>query len=352
MSFNVSSGSKEVKTIPARFKADKDGCGDLHILRFYSSYVAVRDGKVVDVTDPYMEYCPLAACFYKDIQNADSLEATKETIKKIINEKITKFGVFTGNRELFSENIAIPYGASEILMFAMRQGLIDASVVVCDGAGTVVVNRAEVVQGIGARMNGLFYTSPVGRTIERLKKAGCEVVFEDAAIDQIKGVEKAAELGYKNIAVTINALMDEDLKEIEKIENKFQILITVLTICTTGATKEKIREIEKYADIVWSCASDPVRKVVGKKAILQLSRKIPVFVLTQKGLDLVSGYSFSGQLIKRLDKRKQYILDSFKEGKRIEVGNFEGYLREETLPVRSKGEPRLLKNKTGYMGDH
>jgi len=192
----------------------------------------------------------------------------------------------------------------------------------------VIVEKPEVVQGIGARMNGLFITSPIGRVRERLKSAGCEILFSDASIDQVKGVERAAKLGYKNIGVTINALMDEKFKELKRIEEKYNISVTVLTICTTGVTEEKIQEIEKHSDLVWSCASEGVREMTGKEAIMQLSRKIPVFVLTQKGLDIVGGYTSEKGLMKNLDTQKQYIIDSSRKGKKMNVGCFEAYLRE------------------------
>jgi len=326
---------------------DKGTYGDLHVLRFYSSFITVSKGKVLRVTRPYLKYCPLAGSLYDEIKR--SKDSDTETVQKVIREtverKISKFGFFTENRELFRNSIAIPYGASEILMYAMRKKIIDAAVIVCDGAGTVIVNRPETVQGIGARMNGLFYTSPIGRIQGRLKDAGCEVLFSDAAIDQVKGLEKAAELGYKNIAVTINALMDENFKKLKRIEEKYNVVVASLTICITGATEEKIREIEEYSDIVWSCASERAREIIGKKSILQLSKKIPVFILTQKGLDLVSGYSSEEYFMKSLDPKKQYILDSTRGGKRLKMGDFEAYLRETKLPVRSKSEPRLAKNK-------
>ncbi|MEA3490241.1 MAG: DUF2099 family protein [Candidatus Omnitrophota bacterium] len=325
-----------------QIKIDKGTFGDIHVMRFYSSFVTVSGGKVVRATTPSLAYCPLANFLYDEIRHSKDFdpETMRKTIKKIVGKKISEFGFFTKERELFRSDIAIPYGASEMLMYAMRKKIVDAAVIVCDGAGTVIVDVPEVVQGIGARMNGLFYTSPVGRTRKRLKEAGCEIVFPDALIDQVKGVERAAELGYKNIAVTINVLMDEDFKKLKKIERKYNVSVTSLAICTTGAAEERIREIEKYSDVVWSCASGKVRELTGRKAILQLSKKIPVFVLTQKGLDLISGYSSAEQLIKSLNPEKQYILDSTREGKRLETGNFEAYLRETTLPVRSKNEPK------------
>ena len=74
-------------------------------------------------------------------------------------KKIAEFGFFTSRRGIIRKDIAVPFGASEILMYCMKKEIIDAAVIVCDGAGTVIVNKPEIVQGIGARMNGLFFTS-------------------------------------------------------------------------------------------------------------------------------------------------------------------------------------------------
>ena len=337
---------KKTKEIFNMLDIDIKNTEDLHLLRFYSSYVSIRKGQVRSVTQPYMEYCPLAAHFYKKIREEDKSEELKDIIKNIIDEKINKFGFFTKNRKLLFSNVTVPYGASEILMFAMRKKLIDAAVIVCDGVGTVIVDSPEIIQGIGARMNGLFYTSPIAAIIKDLKAYGCEVVFENAAINQVEGVEKAAKLGYKNIGVTINALMDENYEEIKKIEKAYETSVTILTICTTASSDANIRDIEKYADIVWSCASSKVREEIGKKSILQLSSKIPVFVLTQKGLDLINGYSSDGNLRNKINTEKQYIIDVNNTGEKISMGNFGAYLKEAVLPVRSKREPRLSEKYT------
>lgn len=63
-------------------------------------------------------------------------------------------------------------------------------------------------------------------------------------------------------------------------------------MCTTGIAKDKINKMRDYADLVWSCASSDVRRMVGPLAVLQLSRQIPVFVLTKKGIEFVSAYAW------------------------------------------------------------
>jgi len=314
---------------------------DLHVIRFYSSYIVISNGRVIEVTNPCMAYCPLAGFLYKNINLSGNPSLIKKAIIQSIESKISEFGYFTERRELLRKDIAIPYGASEILMYALKKKSIDAAVVVCDGAGTVIVNKPEVVQGIGARMNGIFYTSPIQGIIRKLEKTGSHVISQDGTIDQIKGIEKAASLGYKNIAVTINASMDVPVSMLRKIESDFKISLTSLAVCTTGLNRDRIQEIGKYTDIVWSCASEELRMVIGKKAILQLSRKIPVFVLTKKGLDLVSNYSSQKAHIKSLDLSKQYIIAGGCKGKKIKMGNFNVCLNEAELPIRHKKEPVL-----------
>jgi len=314
---------------------------DLHILRFYSSFVVVSCGKVIGMTNPSMKYCPLVDFLYKGIKSREitGVAKIKEFIKIAVNGKISKFGHFTEKRELYRDDIAVPYGASEMLMYAMNRGIIDSAVLVCDGAGTVITDKPGVVQGIGARMNGLFYTSPIAETIKRLKAYGCNVISPDAKIQQLEGVIKAAEIGYKNIAVTLNGFTESDLSRLRKIERDYNASVTSLIVCTSGISRERVKEINKYADLVWSCASQEIREETGKKAVLQLSLAIPVFVLTKKGLKFVSGYSSDEKLIRDLDTRKQYLICNKYGGKKIKMGNFNSFLTGTNLPVRSNKEP-------------
>ena len=84
---------------------------DLHIVRFFSSFVTVKNGKAVKATEPYLKYCPLASFLYRHLKLAENYnqKITKEMIIKGIQDKISKFGFFTENRNLSIENISIPY---------------------------------------------------------------------------------------------------------------------------------------------------------------------------------------------------------------------------------------------------
>jgi len=301
----MNSGYKELLQ---QVQKDKPHFRDLHIVRFYSSYLAISERKVIAMIDPYMSYCPLVESLYKNIKFNHNHKEIKAMIKKGIQEKIKKFGHFTENREVIKNDIAVPYGASEMLMYAMRKKFIDAAVVVCEGAGTVIVDKPEIIQGIGARMHSVFFTTPINGIMNKLKDNGCHILSSCASIDQLEGVKKAASLGYKNIAVTINASMNESFSLLRQIEKSLNISIISLAICTTGINQQRIKEISKYADLAWSCASTSLREVIAQRAIVQVSKKIPVFVLTKKGLSFLSCYSSEKELIQNLDLNKQHII--------------------------------------------
>jgi putative methanogenesis marker protein 8 len=340
-----SEGNEKVKneTLFRLLDIEKKHYSDLHIVRLFSAFVAITEGKVLKMTEPVMTYCPLARHMYRhlDVPSHPVREEIQALIAQGVSEKIEKFGFFTEKRELAKRSIAIPYGASEMLMYALRKKIIDAAVVVCDGAGSVIVQSPDVVQGIGARMNGLFYTTPIPKLRQRLEGLGCHVPFADGTIDQAGASEKAARLGFKNIAVTINSCTDEPIAQFAEIEKKFGVSVTTFMVCATGVEKQRIQEMTRHSDVVWSCASGEVRETVGKSAVLQITRKIPVFVLTKKGLSVVSGYCGDETLLRNLDTGRQYFIAGDCGGRKITMGRFKTYLREENLPVRSPDEPRF-----------
>ena len=317
---------------------------DLHIIRLFSSFVAISNGKVIKITDPSMTYCPLARQLYRHIPVPDppDRETIKALIKQGIEEKIANLGFFTAERKIEQSKIAIPYGASEILMYALKKKAVEAAVVACEGAGSVIATSPEVVQGIGARMNGMFYTSPIPGLVERLERLESLVPFKDARIDQIGAAEEAVKLGIKNFAVTVNGFMEEKLEAFREIESKHGVHIAIFLVCSTGVSRKRTQEIAEQADVVWSCASGEIREIVGPESILQITRKIPVFVLTRKGLDAVSAYSSDTDLIRNLDPEKQHFIAGDCRGKKISMGKFVTYISETSLPVRSEDEPRFI----------
>jgi putative methanogenesis marker protein 8 len=301
---------------------------DFHLTRIMGAWVAISQGEILEVDRTnVLCSCPLQSM----LSDAD--------IETYTLEKIRKFKQFTAEREVWRSTFGVPFGASEMLMFALRKGTIDCAITVCDGAGTVVVNVPEVVQGIGARMNGVFFTSPIPEVQEKLRSHG-SLLLDGAKIDQVEGLQKAIEAGFTRIAVTVNARLGERLEDLRHLEKEAGVSVTIAAVCSTGATPERTDEIIATSDLAWACASRCVRER-GTKAWLQVTRGIPVFVYTSKGVDLLAAYSdqAGAEILRDLDPTKQYFLAPGRSGPEILLGETPVRLREVSLPVRSGNDP-------------
>lgn len=264
----------------------------IHVARYFSSLITISDGRVVKVTEPTISHCPLAGFLYEGIGKSDELstDRLRDEIKKIIESKIARFGFCTKDRMLWKEDPAIPYGASEIMAYGLKNRIIDGVVLVCDGAGTVITATPQIVQGIGARMHTMLKTSHIPEVAIKLRRYGCNILNRTGAIDQLAGVVEAARMGYKKVAVTVSAFGEDSMEDIRAAESRNGISLITLVVCTTGIDEGRLTEIEKYADIVWACNSKDVKARLSKKAVETLSDSSPVYLLTQKGKELVSGY--------------------------------------------------------------
>jgi putative methanogenesis marker protein 8 len=110
----------------------------------------------------------------------------------------------TPRREVSDTRPFVGVGAPEFLSFGLSAGLLDAVVPACDGAGTVIVTKPALVQGIGGRMSGLVKTVPYNDVISRIEENGGIVIDKaHAVLDQMAGVAEAYKRGYKNVAVTV-----------------------------------------------------------------------------------------------------------------------------------------------------
>jgi len=240
--------------------------------------VVVKDGKVVEVGEPEVEWCPLFAKL-RGIQNI-----TPDEVKKNMEFRISDLGMFTEKRRLLELDTYVAFGASEIMMSGLRSGFLETTVTACDGAGTVIASDPALVQGIGGRMSGLIETEPIEGTINGIQKLGGTVLDpKTAAIDPAGGVQKASELGYKKIAVTVaDAKTAKNLREIEA---EFGLEMTVIAVHVTGVSKEEAQGLLENSDIVISCASKYIRELA--KPLVQVAAAIPLFALTKRGKELV-----------------------------------------------------------------
>jgi len=251
---------------------------DEHILEAIGRCrIVIRNGEVIEVGEARITTCPLTKKFAHPLSVLD-----KESVKANIEHRIKAWGMCTPRREVSDTGEFVGFGASELLSFGLSVGLLDAVVLACDGAGTVVVTKPALVQGIGGRMSGLVKTVPYKDVIRRIEENGGIVIDKvHAELDQIAGVARAYEMGYKNVAVTVAIP-----KEAQKIRNLYPDAI-IFGVHVTGLNREEAEMLVSAADLVTSCASKTLREVAGKKALLQAGVAVPIFAVTKKAKDLI-----------------------------------------------------------------
>lgn len=254
-------------------------CGRHELLCRGARVIADESGVHV-VSEPAVRSCPYVRATYK-IEEID-----KEVVRKIVERKIEEFGFFCPHRVLESE-LAVPFGSSEMISSVMGE-LLDCAVVVCDGAGSVITSNPQLVQGIGARMNGLLSTTPIPEVIDALRTRGGEVL-DEPRIDQIAGVKKAIEKGFKRIAVTVIGPMAKEIRELRDLEEEHSVKLAIFSTCNTLAGEEDLKHIE-LADVVCASASKLLMERIGRKALMQLGIHIPVFILTDLGKKIALKY--------------------------------------------------------------
>jgi putative methanogenesis marker protein 8 len=133
-------------------------------------------------------------------------------------------------------------------------------------------------------MSGLVETEPIDAVIKGIEERGGTVLDPSTAIiDPAGGVRKAAELGYKKIAVTVADLMTA--KKVRELETELGLDLFVIAVHVTGVSREEAQGLLDNSDIVISCASRYIRELA--KPLVQVAAAIPLFALTQKGKELV-----------------------------------------------------------------
>lgn len=236
--------------------------------------VKVKNGKVVEVGEPKIDYCPIFDK-YRGIK-----KLTPETIKENIEFRIEEFGMCTEDRTMRMQDF-LSFGVSETLTTLIEEGEIDSVVSVCEGCGTVILTEPELVQGTGGRVSGLVSTCPIERVIDEI---GRDKVLDpdNATIDQIAGTLKAIEMGFKKIAVTIVSAEDaKKLREIEAENDGVKIFIFVAHV--TEMSRENALTIFENADVVTGCASKYIRAIGKEKEYFVAGDSIPIFGVTDEG---------------------------------------------------------------------
>jgi putative methanogenesis marker protein 8 len=251
---------------------------DEHIIEAIGrSRIVIRNGRVVEVGEAQITDCPLAKRFAYPIP-----AITKDSIKMNIEHRIKAFGMCTENREVLDSREFVGFGASELLSFGLKVGIIDAAVLACDGAGTVIVTKPAMAQGIGGRMSGLVKTSPHISVMDRIEDGGGIVLDrEHARIDQLAGVALAIAEGFRNIAVTVA------IPDTAEIIRRIHPETLIFAVHVTGLSQDEAEKLVTASDLVTSCASKTIRETAGAGALLQAGISVPVFAMTQKGKLLI-----------------------------------------------------------------
>ncbi|HEX3014078.1 MAG TPA: methanogenesis marker 8 protein [Methanobacterium sp.] len=251
------------------------GKQDEHVIEALGkTRVVVKNGKVIEVGEPKINYCPLFDK-YRGIK-----EINPEAVRKNIEFRIHDFGMCTGNRELRMKDF-LSFGVSETLGTLLDENIIECAVIVSEGCGTVIVTDPEFVQGMAGRISAFLSTSPITEIINTI---GAQNVLnpENAEINQIKGVLKAIDMGYKNIAVTV--VSADDAKKLREIEKEHEdVKIYIFAAHVSEMSKEEAKILFSNADVITGCASKYVREIGEAREIFKAGASIPIYGVTKYG---------------------------------------------------------------------
>jgi len=250
----------------------------MHIMELLGkSRVKVEQEKVLEASDPLIEWCPL----FDKVRGIKKV--TAEAAAANMEFRIKQHGMFTARRKL-EMGTFVGFGASESMMTGLEKGVIDAAVTVCDGAGTVISSNPQLIQGMGGWISGLAKTEPIPEILEGIQARGGHVLSpQDAKIDQLEGARWAASHGYRKFAVTVaDAKTAEELRTLEKSEG---VRIMIIGVHLTGIGPEDARRLLATADVVTGCASKHIREQV--KPLVQVGTAVPLFGLTKWGKELL-----------------------------------------------------------------
>lgn len=242
--------------------------------------VVIRNGVVVETGEPKIASCPLAKRFANPVD-----PITPEAVAANISARIQRFGMCTRDRSVLDKETFVLFGASELMNTGLRTGTLEAAVIACDGAGTVIVRSPEMVQGIGGRMSGLVSTTPYPEVIARIEAEGGIVVNPaTGAMDALAGLAKAKELGWTKVAVTVAGFQHELAEEIRRTYP--EALIIVVHTSSVASLEDALR-LAQVADLIFSCASKYVREAAATCALVQGGVGVPVFATSKPGKMLI-----------------------------------------------------------------
>lgn len=252
---------------------------DRHVIEALGkAEVVIENGKITYIGEPVVDYCSI---FDNGQHNGD---LTKEFIKSNINKRIEEFGMCTPQRSFDVED-TMSFGTSETLKTNMINGNVDCVVGACEGVGTLLIDNADLVQGVGGRVSALISTTPIDEVIDNV---GRDNVLnpETAELNPLKGLEMAIERGYKNIAITIIPTeMVRDLRQYPKPEN---VNIFIFVAHTTNVSQNEAEMLFDYADVISGCSSINIRETAEERKPYYAGKKVPLYAVTENGRKLLN----------------------------------------------------------------
>ena len=256
-----------------------DCMNDRHVIEALGkAEVVIENGKITYIGEPVVDYCSI---FDNGQHNGD---LTKEFIKSNINKRIDEFGMCTPQRSIDVED-TMSFGTSETLKTNMINGNVDCVVGACEGVGTLLIDDAELVQGVGGRVSALISTTPIDEVMD---KVGRENVLnpETAELNPLKGLEMAIERGYKNIAITI--IPTEMVKDIMQYPKPEDVNIYIFVAHTTNVSKKEAEMLFDYADVISGCSSINIRETAEERKPYYAGKKVPLYAVTENGRKLLN----------------------------------------------------------------
>ena len=256
-----------------------DCMNDRHVIEALGkAEVVIENGKITYIGEPVVDYCSI---FDNGQHNGD---LTKEFIKSNINKRIDEFGMCTPQRSIDVED-TMSFGTSETLKTNMINGNVDCVVGACEGVGTLLIDDAELVQGVGGRVSALISTTPIDEVMD---KVGRENVLnpETAELNPLKGLEMAIERGYKNIAITI--IPTEMVKDLRQYPKPDDVNIYIFVAHTTNVSKKEAEMLFDYADVISGCSSINMRQTAEERKPYYSGKKVPLYAVSENGKKLLN----------------------------------------------------------------
>lgn len=237
--------------------------------------VVVEDGKIIEVGEPQIERCPLFGK-HRGIEKFDP-----ETIKNNIQFRMDDFGLFSEDRVVRMPDF-LSFGISEILSTALKNGAIDAAVIVADGCGTAIITDPEIVQGLCGRISAIIETSPIKAVIDAVGKDNV-LNAETAEIDMIAGLGKAYSMGFRTVAITVCTA--DDAVEIRDV---YGCSTVIMAVHTSGTSYSEAVTLFDTCDVITACASATIRQEAKNRDVITVGNKVPVYGVSKKGKELVN----------------------------------------------------------------